>query len=283
MICFSLVTVGVLPKSALTYIASCLLLSFLVSLLQDPNALFPVKLADFGFAKHVPQTNGCRTLCGTPGYLAPEILERWPAYDTKCDIWSVGVILFLLLGGYLPFDDEDRDKVFDRTRNGQYDFRPRFWSKVSMGAKDLVSQCLTIHPGKRVSATEALKHDWMDVEEEELNQHKLDVNKLKQFQLTQAKRKMKAAVNTVRIKIKVVEDYRRICRWCRSLMFLLHSCLVDGCRSFETPSRRLHGIPGQTAKGLGGLAHFHGVGWNKNGSSQFQRGWSFWTTIQELL
>jgi calcium/calmodulin-dependent protein kinase I len=163
---------------------------------QDPRALLPVKLADFGFAKHVSQKNGCRTLCGTPGYLAPEILERWPAYDTTCDIWSVGVILFLLLGGYLPFDDDDEDKVFDRTRNGQYYFRPQFWQNISSGAKDLVSQCLTINPGKRVTAAEALKHDWMNVKEEELNEHKLDVDKLKR--MVQAKRKMKAAVNTVR-------------------------------------------------------------------------------------
>jgi serine/threonine protein kinase len=158
--------------------------------------LLPVKLADFGFAKNVEKKNGCRTLCGTPGYLAPEILERWPAYDVKCDIWSVGVILFLLLGGYLPFDDDDEDKVFDRTRNGQYDFRPQFWRNISSGAKDLVTQCLTINPNKRVDATTALNHDWMAVRETELESRQLDVDKLKQ--MMDAKRKMKVAVNTVR-------------------------------------------------------------------------------------
>ena len=164
---------------------------------KDPKLLLPVKLADFGFAKTVEKKNGCRTLCGTPGYLAPEILERWPAYDVKCDVWSVGVILFLLLGGYLPFDDEDEDKVFDRTRNGQYDFRPQFWRHISNGAKDLVSQCLTINPGKRVGATQALNHEWMTtVRESELANHQVDVDKMKT--LIEAKKKMKAAVNTVR-------------------------------------------------------------------------------------
>ena len=159
--------------------------------------LLPVKLADFGFAKSVEKKNGCRTLCGTPGYLAPEILERWPAYDVKCDVWSVGVILFLLLGGYLPFDDEDEDKVFDRTRNGQYDFRPQFWRNISSGAKDLVSQCLTINPHKRLDATQALNHDWMArTKESELENRQLDVDKLKH--IIEAKRKMRAAVNTVR-------------------------------------------------------------------------------------
>jgi calcium/calmodulin-dependent protein kinase I len=115
-----------------------------------------VKLADFGFAKKVVGQNGCRTLCGTPGYLAPEILERWPAYDTICDMWSVGVILFLLLGGYLPFEDEDEDKVFERTRNGQYEFHPTYWKKVSTGAKDLVTKLLTVNPKKRYSAKESV-------------------------------------------------------------------------------------------------------------------------------
>ena len=168
---------------------------FYLPFVQDPRELLPVKLADFGFAKHVPKKNGCRTLCGTPGYLAPEILERWPAYDVKCDIWSVGVILFLLLGGYLPFDDEDEDKVFDRTRNGQYDFRPQFWRHISSGAKDLVTQCLTINPSKRIDATTALQHDWMAVEAAQLAGHQLDVDKLKNSM--EAKRKLKAAVNAV--------------------------------------------------------------------------------------
>jgi len=165
-------------------------------LLAAPKALLPVKLADFGFAKTLEKRNGCRTLCGTPGYLAPEILERWPAYDVRCDVWSVGVILFLLLGGYLPFDDEEEDKVFDRTRNGQYDFRPQFWKHISPGAKDLVAQCLTINPMKRIDATQALQHEWMaQSKTQELETKKLNVDKLKN--LIRGKRKIKAAINTL--------------------------------------------------------------------------------------
>mmetsp|Transcript_45125 Transcript_45125/g.109828 ORF Transcript_45125/g.109828 Transcript_45125/m.109828 type:complete len:1253 (-) Transcript_45125:37-3795(-) len=164
-------------------------------LLKDPNGLIPVKLADFGFAKSVEKKNSCRTLCGTPGYLAPEILERFPAYDLKCDIWSVGVILFLLLSGYLPFDDDDEDKVFDRTRNGEYDFRPEFWRHISPGAKELVTRCLTINPKKRYSATRCLQHEWMAEKDTELESHQLDVEKLKNA--FEAKRKMKAAINTL--------------------------------------------------------------------------------------
>jgi len=161
---------------------------------KDKSKLTPVKLADFGFAKSIPSKNGCRSLCGTPGYLAPEILERFPSYDVQCDIWSVGAILFLLLGGYLPFDDENGNeaRVFDRTRNAAYDFHPRCWGSVSFGAKDLISRCLTIDPRKRFTAEECLKHRWM-AKSEVAGDAQLDgiVDKL------QAKRQMKAAVQTL--------------------------------------------------------------------------------------
>lgn len=139
-----------------------------------------IKLADFGFAKKVNTYNGCRTLCGTPGYLAPEILERFPAYDTKCDLWSVGVILFLLLGGYLPFDDDTEDGVFDRTRNANYEFYPNYWRQVSSSAKNLVTSLLTVNPAKRASARRALQHDWMQQRDVDLARRKLSVVHLQQ-------------------------------------------------------------------------------------------------------
>ena len=156
-----------------------------------------IKLADFGFAKRIPIVNACRTLCGTPGYLAPEILERWPSYDTKCDLWSVGVILFLLLGGYLPFEDEDKDKVFERTRNGMYELLPHCWGGVSNEAKELVTKLLTINPSKRFSAQQALNHKYMaTMNEQALQQQNVDVDKLK-ASLSRGKKKWKAAINAV--------------------------------------------------------------------------------------
>eukprot|EP00751_Fragilariopsis_kerguelensis_P001398 CAMPEP_0170828392 /NCGR_PEP_ID=MMETSP0733-20121128/47892_1 /TAXON_ID=186038 /ORGANISM="Fragilariopsis kerguelensis, Strain L26-C5" /LENGTH=1350 /DNA_ID=CAMNT_0011192863 /DNA_START=48 /DNA_END=4100 /DNA_ORIENTATION=+ len=160
---------------------------------RDRSKLTPVKLADFGFAKSIQSKNSCRSLCGTPGYLAPEILERFPSYDVPCDIWSVGVILFLLLGGYLPFDDSDEKKVFDRTRNAKYYFLPQYWKNVSSGAKDLIANCLTLDPRKRYTAKNCLTCDWM-VNNEAARDAELTgvVDKLEK-----GKQKMRAAVQTL--------------------------------------------------------------------------------------
>ena len=167
-------------------------------LLQHQDDTTSVKIADFGFAKHVTVDNGCRTLCGTPGYLAPEILERWPAYDTKCDIWSTGVIIFLLLGGYLPFEDEDEDKVFEKTRNGQYFFHPSYWKSVSKMAKDFVTKFLTVNPKKRYTAAEALAHEWMDVNLDAANDDADTTDSGAKENLMIGKTKLKAAVNAVK-------------------------------------------------------------------------------------
>ena len=164
---------------------------------RDRSKLTPVKIADFGFAKSIEKKNSCRSLCGTPGYLAPEILERFPSYDVPCDIWSVGVILFLLLGGYLPFDDSDEKKVFDHTRNARYCFPPQYWTYVSSGAKDLISNCLTLDTRKRYTAKDCLKCDWM-VNNEAARDAELTgvVDKL-QVARNKGKQKIRAAVQTV--------------------------------------------------------------------------------------
>jgi serine/threonine protein kinase len=101
--------------------------------------------------------------------MAPEILERFPAYGTKCDLWSTGVVLFVLLGGYHPFDGDTEDEIFDRMRNAQYDFYPDYWNPVSVSAKNLIVRMLTVNPTNRISASQALGHEWMNSANEVLS------------------------------------------------------------------------------------------------------------------
>lgn len=135
------------------------------------------------------------TMCGTPGYVAPEILERVP-YDTQCDCWSLGVIVYILLGGYSPFEEKSQAELFRRIRAGDFEFHEEFWHSVSEDAKDLICSLLTVNPKKRLTATQALSHTWMTVSDDILASMDLGANltELKRFN---AKRKFKAAVKTI--------------------------------------------------------------------------------------
>ncbi|XP_073478241.1 calcium/calmodulin-dependent protein kinase type II subunit beta isoform X16 [Aquarana catesbeiana] len=120
-----------------------------------------VKLADFGLAIEVQgEQQAWFGFAGTPGYLSPEVLRK-EAYGKPVDIWACGVILYILLVGYPPFWDEDQHKLYQQIKAGAYDFPSPEWDTVTPEAKNLINQMLTINPGKRISAHEALKHPWV--------------------------------------------------------------------------------------------------------------------------
>ncbi|XP_062366691.1 calcium/calmodulin-dependent protein kinase type II subunit beta isoform X1 [Cinclus cinclus] len=120
-----------------------------------------VKLADFGLAIEVQgDQQAWFGFAGTPGYLSPEVLRK-EAYGKPVDIWACGVILYILLVGYPPFWDEDQHKLYQQIKAGAYDFPSPEWDTVTPEAKNLINQMLTINPGKRITAHEALKHPWV--------------------------------------------------------------------------------------------------------------------------
>jgi len=160
-----------------------------------------IKIADFGFAKKVLTPNSLTTQCGTPGYVAPEILEGI-AYDTKSDMWSLGVIIYILLGGYPPFIEQNQRELFRKIRKGNYEFHEEYWGSVSADAKDLISCLLTVQPAKRLSADQALKHKWMTQDDSVLAGQDLGTN-LSELRKYNAKRKFKAAVNAVILANKI--------------------------------------------------------------------------------
>lgn len=163
-------------------------------LLSDHNDS-DIKIADFGFAKKVKEPNSLTTQCGTPGYVAPEILEGVP-YDTKADMWSLGVIVYILLGGYPPFIEQNQRDLFRKIRKGQYEFHEEYWGQVSTDAKDLISSLLTVSPSRRLSANEALRNKWIGLDGSALAGKDLGKN-LAEFKKFNAKRKFKGAVKAV--------------------------------------------------------------------------------------
>lgn len=164
-------------------------------LLRSADNDSEIKIADFGFAKKVLTPNSLTTQCGTPGYVAPEILEGI-AYDTKSDMWSLGVIIYIILGGYPPFIEQNQRELFRKIRKGQYEFHKEYWGSVSADAKDLISSLLTVQPSKRITADQALQHRWMLQDASVLAAQDLGTN-LSELRKYNAKRKFKAAVNAV--------------------------------------------------------------------------------------
>jgi calcium/calmodulin-dependent protein kinase I len=154
-----------------------------------------IKIADFGFAKKVKSPNSLTTQCGTPGYVAPEILEG-KAYDSQADMWSLGVIVYILLGGYPPFIEQNQRELFRKIRKGQYEFHEEYWGQVSDEAKNMISKLLTVSPSLRYDAKAALSNSWIGADATKLATQDLGIN-LDQFKKFNAKRKFKAAVKTV--------------------------------------------------------------------------------------
>eukprot|EP01083_Nonionella_stella_P091993 257333_1 len=163
----------------------------LVSRDDDKN----IKIADFGFAKKVSSEKCLLTQCGTPGYVAPEILHGVP-YGTKADMWSLGVITYILLGGYPPFIEQNQRELFKKIKRGQYEFHVEYWGSISKEAKDLIASMLNTEPDRRISANDALRNPWITGRDEDLESQDLAVN-LGAFKKYNAKRKVRQAVLTL--------------------------------------------------------------------------------------
>lgn len=132
-------------------------------LLATPDDITHIKIADFGLAKlTTPQNGSMMTICGTPQYVAPEVIQgvQGLSYGFAVDMWSAGVVLFILLGGYPPFHSENEPQMFDQIRKGDYSFDESVWDLVSEDAKDLIRNLLVVDPEKRLTAQQALNHRW---------------------------------------------------------------------------------------------------------------------------
>ncbi|KAM0909611.1 hypothetical protein ACQ4PT_014680 [Festuca glaucescens] len=140
-----------------------------------------LKATDFGLSVFFKQGEVFKDIVGSAYYIAPEVLTR--SYGPEADIWSVGVILYILLCGVPPFWAESEHGIFNSILRGQVDFTSDPWPRISSGAKDLVRKMLNSDPKKRISAYDVLNHPWIK-EDGEAPDTPLDnavMNRLKQF------------------------------------------------------------------------------------------------------
>ncbi|KAH8352800.1 ovarian-specific serine/threonine-protein kinase Lok isoform X1 [Drosophila takahashii] len=122
-----------------------------------------LKVSDFGLSKFVQKDSVMRTLCGTPLYVAPEVLITGgrEAYTRKVDIWSLGVVLFTCLSGTLPFSDEYGTPAAQQIKRGKFAYGHPAWKGVSQRAKLLINQMLIVDPEKRPSIDDVLQCSWL--------------------------------------------------------------------------------------------------------------------------
>ena len=131
-----------------------------------------IKLIDFGLSKRfnyieeIHQTSQeeesktfLNSLVGTPYYVAPEVLDA--AYDERCDLWGVGVILYVMMCGYPPFNGKSTREVIQKVKKGSLYFDQMEWGYVSLEAIDFVKALITVKPEERISIDDALEHPWM--------------------------------------------------------------------------------------------------------------------------
>lgn len=135
--------------------------------LKPENILFDakdgasVKLIDFGLARrHDGRHEGpMRTVVGTPYYIAPEVLKK--KYDRSCDLWSVGVIAYILLAGYPPFNGKNNADTHRAVSRGRYRFASEDWKHTTSESRDFVRRLLQTDPARRMTVDEALAHPWI--------------------------------------------------------------------------------------------------------------------------
>jgi len=137
-------------------------------LLVSKNSL-DIRVADFGLSRHLDPDSRAQTACGTPFYVAPDILladDDTGGYTEAVDMWAVGVVLYILLSGRLPFsggtgDDDNDEALFQNILEAKLLWKSPQFDVVSDAAKDLISKLLVAAPEKRLTARQALAHPWI--------------------------------------------------------------------------------------------------------------------------
>jgi calcium/calmodulin-dependent protein kinase I len=128
-------------------------------LMQSDDDDASLKLIDFGFAQYAPEPT-LKGICGTAIYMAPEIWKH-ECYGKSVDMWAVGVITYILLGGYPPFSDETRQQLISQICAGSFEFHYEYWKEVSEEAKDFIRRLLTVNVADRMTVSDAMRHKWV--------------------------------------------------------------------------------------------------------------------------
>ncbi|XP_022613118.1 death-associated protein kinase 2-like [Seriola dumerili] len=167
-------------------------------MLSDKVSPHPdIKLIDFGLAHRFHQGEEYRSTSGTPQYIAPEVINN-EALSTAADMWSIGVITYILLSGLSPFQDETDEETLKNIIALNYEFDAQSFSMTSSMAKDFIQKLLLQSPSERMTAEECLLHPWIKpiTRKQAANRNRSSIN-MKNFKKFNARRKWKMSFNMV--------------------------------------------------------------------------------------
>merc|ERR1711953_1230553 len=153
-----------------------------------------IMISDFGLSK-MEDSGIMATACGTPGYVAPEVLAQKP-YGKAVDVWSIGVISYILLCGYPPFYDENDANLFAQILKGEFEFDSPYWDDISLEAKEFIRKLMCVDVDKRLTCEEALEHAWISGAKGDRNIHASVSAQLKK---NFAKSRWKQAYNAIAV------------------------------------------------------------------------------------
>lgn len=163
-------------------------------LYYSPDADSKIMISDFGLSK-MEESGVMATACGTPGYVAPEVLAQKP-YGKAVDVWSIGVISYILLCGYPPFYDENDANLFAQILKGEFEFDSPYWDDISDEAKDFIRSLMCVNVEHRLTCHTALEHCWITGKQSERNIHATVSEQLKK---NFAKSRWRQAYNAIAV------------------------------------------------------------------------------------
>ncbi|EKX51008.1 hypothetical protein GUITHDRAFT_157273 [Guillardia theta CCMP2712] len=136
-----------------------------------------VKVADFGLSKIFVEKQPMRTVCGSPNYVAPEVVDPYCisiGYGPEVDIWSMGIVIYVMLCGFLPFYADSNAELFRLICAGDFSFPSPYWDGISESAKQLIRKMLVVNPKRRLSPSQCLAHSCVlaDQKAPHLRQHR---------------------------------------------------------------------------------------------------------------
>ncbi|CAK64108.1 unnamed protein product (macronuclear) [Paramecium tetraurelia] len=149
-------------------------------LFVNDSQLSPIKIIDFGTSRKYEQNQKMTKKLGTAYYIAPEVLKQ--EYNEKCDVWSCGIILYILLCGYPPFTGKTEEEIMQKVCEGELIFEQEDWEMISTEVKDLIRNMLQVDPNKRYSAQEALSDPWIKKNQQSTKVNKTALQNLQKFQ-----------------------------------------------------------------------------------------------------